>query len=81
MADIEDAPEEIAEEPDIVVEGNDDAGLDVDDEDEEVFAPSGATEVKLYGKWAFSDIEVRDLSLEVSEKRNIYNTSGIICIC
>jgi small subunit ribosomal protein S5e len=35
-------------------------------EEEEDFAPpGGATEIKLFGKWSFDDIEVRDISLEV----------------
>ena len=38
----------------------------VDDDDEDVPEISGATEIKLFGKWAFDDIEVRDISLVVS---------------
>ena len=38
----------------------------VDDDDEYVPEISGATEIKLFGKWAFDDIEVRDISLVVS---------------
>jgi small subunit ribosomal protein S5e len=35
--------------------------------EEEDFVPvGGATEVKLFGKWSFDDIEISDLSLEVS---------------
>ena len=35
--------------------------------EEEDFVDVGtATEVKLFGKWAFDDVEVRDISLEVS---------------
>lgn len=36
------------------------------EEEEEFVAAAGATEVKLFGKWSFDDIEVRDISLEVS---------------
>jgi small subunit ribosomal protein S5e len=41
---------------------------DVEDEEasdgeEEFVAVGGATEVKLFGKWSFDDIEVRDISL------------------
>jgi small subunit ribosomal protein S5e len=36
-------------------------------EEEEFVAVGGATEVKLFGKWSFDDIEIRDISLEVSE--------------
>jgi small subunit ribosomal protein S5e len=35
------------------------------DVDEEFVAAGGATEVKLFGKWSFDDIEIRDMSLEV----------------
>lgn len=35
-------------------------------EEEEDFVPAGgAAEIKLFGKWSFDDIEVRDISLEV----------------
>jgi hypothetical protein len=33
--------------------------------EEDFVPPGGATEVKLFGKWSFDDIEVRDISLEV----------------
>ena len=36
-------------------------------EAEDEFVPSSATDVKLYGKWSFDDIEVRDISLEVRQ--------------
>jgi hypothetical protein len=36
-------------------------------EEEDFVAVGGATEVKLFGKWSFDDIEVRDISLVVSE--------------
>ncbi len=39
------------------------AALDVEDFD---VAVGGGTETKLFGKWSFSDIKVRDISLEVS---------------
>lgn len=64
MADVEEAPEVEQPEEEIGDEGAD-AGLD-DEDDIEGFVTSGATEVKLFGKWAFDNIEVRDLSLEVS---------------
>ena len=35
------------------------------EEEEEEFVNAGATEVKLFGKWSFDDIEIRDISLEV----------------
>ncbi len=38
------------------------AALDVEDFD---VAVGGGTETKLFGKWSFSDIKVRDISLEV----------------
>jgi small subunit ribosomal protein S5e len=42
----------------------DEAGAEAEEED--FVAAGGATEVKLFGKWSFDDIEVRDISLEVS---------------
>ena len=54
MADVEEPIEEPVEEtPAVAIE--------------EDFVPTaGATEVKLFGKWSFDDIEISDLSLEVS---------------
>ena len=37
------------------------------EEEEEEFVAAGVTEVKLFGKWSFDDIEIRDISLEVSQ--------------
>lgn len=37
----------------------------VAEEEDEYVAVGGATEVKLFGKWSFDDIEVRDISLVV----------------
>jgi hypothetical protein len=34
-------------------------------EEDDFVAVGGATEVKLFGKWSFDDIEVRDISLVV----------------
>jgi small subunit ribosomal protein S5e len=46
-----------------------------EEEEEEVLVPEddfvavgGATEIKLFGKWAFDDIEVRDISLVVCDE-------------
>lgn len=37
-------------------------------EEQQDFVPAGgATEVKLFGKWAFDEIEIRDISLQVSQ--------------
>ena len=37
---------------------------EVEEEEEEVFvSTSSATEIKLFGKWTFDDIEIRDISL------------------
>jgi small subunit ribosomal protein S5e len=57
-------PIEPMEEP--VEEAFDEAGDEEVAEDEDFVAVGGATEVKLFGKWSFDDIEVRDISLEVS---------------
>lgn len=35
------------------------------EEEEEFVAVGGASEIKLFGKWSFDDIEVRDISLVV----------------
>ena len=44
------------------------AGEEEEDiEEEEEYVAVGATEIKLFGKWSFDDIEVRDISLVVSE--------------
>mgnify|MGYP003338035594 CR=1 FL=1 len=57
MADVEETPvEETYEEPEEAV---------VEEEEEDFAAVGGATEVKLFGKWSFDDIEIRDMSLEV----------------
>ena len=58
MADVEETPveETPVEEPEV-------------EEEEEFVAVGGATEVKLFGKWSFDDIEIRDISLEVSSSR------------
>lgn len=54
MADVEEPVEETpVEEP-------------VEEEEEDFVAVGGATEVQLFGKWSFDDIEVRDISLVVS---------------
>jgi len=39
---------------------------EAEEEEEEFVAAADVTEVKLFGKWSFDDIEVRDISLEVS---------------
>ena len=52
MADVEEPVEEYAEEAEV--------------EEEEEFVAGGKTPVKLFGKWSFDDIEIRDISLEVS---------------
>jgi hypothetical protein len=51
-------------------EEEEDEQVEVDDlalveELEDYVAVGGATEIKLFGKWAFDDIEVRDISLVV----------------
>lgn len=46
-------------------------------EEEEFVAVAGATEVKLFGKWSFDDIEVRDISLVVSLIRAYRIDNGI----
>jgi small subunit ribosomal protein S5e len=61
MAEVEepivDAPEEEEEVEEVAV---------VEEQEEFVVGPGGAAEIKLFGKWSFDDIEVRDISLVVS---------------
>jgi len=54
------ADEGVEEEP---LEGGEE-GLVAEEEDDYVAAESGP-EIKLFGKWSFDDIEIRDISLEV----------------
>ena len=58
MAEVEENP---IEEP---LEGPEE-GLE---EEEDFVAPGGVREVKLFGKWSFDDIEIRDISLVVSKR-------------
>lgn len=39
---------------------------EVEEEEAEFVGDESTPEVKLFGKWSFEDIEVRDISLEVS---------------
>jgi len=57
MADVEEPMEDPVEE---VEEGDDE-----EEEEEEYVDVGAATEIKLFGKWSFDDIEVRDISLVV----------------
>merc|ERR1719384_2618168 len=60
MSDVE---EPVVEE-EYVAEDEDDLDLAPEPEEEDDFvAVGGATEVKLFGKWSFDDIEIRDISL------------------
>lgn len=56
MADVEEPQyeEEVAEE------------VEAEEEEEEYAYADDAPEVKLFGKWSFDDVEVRDISLVVS---------------
>ncbi len=60
MADVEETPieETPVEDPEV------EADVEVEQE-EEFVAVGSAHEVKLFGKWSFDDIEIRDISLEV----------------
>jgi small subunit ribosomal protein S5e len=61
MADVEEPVDEPTyEEPEAVEP-------EIEPEAEDFVASGGATEVKLFGKWSFDDIEIRDISLEVSK--------------
>jgi len=57
MTDVEEPVEDIVAEEEA-------EEVEEDLEEEEEFVAVGATEVKLFGKWSFDDIEIRDISLE-----------------
>jgi len=48
-------------------EEGEDGYEEAEEDDEDVDFGGGATEVKLFGKWSFDDIEIRDISLVVSQ--------------
>jgi small subunit ribosomal protein S5e len=50
------------------------------DVEPEFTGDAATTEVKLFGKWSFDDIEVRDISLEVSIPVFFYFNQGT-CKC
>lgn len=59
MADVEEPQvDEAVEEPKV--------------EEEEFVAVGGATAIKLFGKWPFDDIEIRDISLVVSRITHLH---------
>jgi small subunit ribosomal protein S5e len=66
MADVE---EPIAADEPVEVEAEETEAVEekVVVEEEEFVAVGGAAEVKLFGKWSFDDIEIRDISLVVSD--------------
>ena len=64
MAEVEEPTVEVAAEEE-VEEEEEEEEVPVPADDEFVPEISGATEIKLFGKWAFDDIEVRDISLVV----------------
>jgi len=57
---------DVTEPVDDIVAEDEVEDVEEDLEEEEEFVAVGATEVKLFGKWSFDDIEIRDISLEVS---------------
>ena len=68
MAEVEEPTVAVAtEEEEVEEEEEEDDAAVVAPNEEEDYVPeiSGATEIKLFGKWAFDDIEVRDISLVV----------------
>ena len=64
MADVEEpiTAEELVEEEAVEEEGEEEATLVEDD----FVVVGGAGEIKLFAKWSFDDIEIRDISLVVS---------------
>jgi predicted glycosyl hydrolase (DUF1957 family) len=61
MADVEEVVDAVEEEVEEV------------EEEEEELVVSGASEIKLFGKWSFDDIEIRDISLEVCPVSGVLN--------
>jgi len=57
MTDVEEPVEDVVADDEV-------DEVEEDIEEEEEFVAVGATEVKLFGKWSFDDIEIRDISLE-----------------
>lgn len=66
MADTEEVVDVPAEGEEEVVEEQGAEEPEFEEEEEDFVAVGGAAEVKLFGKWSFDDIEVRDISLVVS---------------
>ena len=50
-----------------------------EDFDTEV-AVSDAPEIKLFGKWTTSDVQINDISLTVSVSACIYNYFTVVCL-
>lgn len=73
MADVQEDPVDVPlEDP-----GLDEVAEDeVFEEEEEFVAVGGAAEVKLFGKWSFDDIEVRDISLVVRKTLDVHTKCG-----
>lgn len=66
MADVEDAePQEVMAEDEVEEEEEDIVHEDAPVEEEDFVVAPGVSEVKLFGKWSFDDIEIRDISLVV----------------
>jgi small subunit ribosomal protein S5e len=61
MSDVvEEVGEEVAEAVEEVAEEAEEIA-----QEEDEFVAAGASQVKLFAKWSFDDIEIRDMSLEV----------------
>ena len=58
------ADEEVAEEEPVA------------EEEEDFVAAEAGPDIKLFGKWSFDDIEIRDISLEVSYRMYKINLNG-----
>lgn len=68
MSDVEVEQQPIgSEEEEEIVEEEE----EFEEEEEEFVTAEPANAVKLFGKWSFDDIEVRDISLEVRARDNI----------
>jgi hypothetical protein len=52
--------------------------VEEEEEEAEFVGDETAAEVKLFGKWSFEDIEVRDISLEVRLRKNQMREIGMI---
>jgi hypothetical protein len=67
-ADVEQEPQEVVEDEEQEREDEMEHEEEAPVEEEDFVLAPGVTSVKLFGKWSFDDIEIRDISLVVRNK-------------